>query len=75
VLLDRKDVLAWAQGQTVRPTTPSTPLADAAPTPSRMRTFAKGVDQTKRLSESELRFDLSSDALRYRRSSWSDSHL
>ena len=69
VLLDNQDVLAWAQGQLLQPTAPSTSID---PSGSRRKPESRpgGSTEVARTSKlgSQLRFDLSKDALRGRRS-------
>ena len=71
VLLDNQDVLAWAQGQILQPTAPnSRPDESAAGRPA-TRKGARGVDHEARAPTlgSQLRFDLSAEGLRDRRTS------
>ena len=76
VLLDNQDVLEWVQGQLLQPTTPTTPAdrihAHATREPERP---PRRVDQPARTPKlgSQLRFDLSADALRDRRRSKTES--
>jgi excisionase family DNA binding protein len=66
VLLDDHDVLAWARGQLLHPTAPArSPLESP-----QARKPTRRVDEVARTSKlgSQLRFDLSKDALRGRRS-------
>jgi hypothetical protein len=70
VLLDNQDVLAWAQGQMLEPTAQSNPALESKPV---ARLDAKGAGRAKKPKGrpsfgSQLRFDLSADALRERRS-------
>ena len=66
VLLDNQDVLAWVHGQLLQPTARaiSTPESPQARQPTRR---VDGVARTSKLG-GQLRFDLSKDALRGRRS-------
>ena len=69
VLLDNQDVLAWVRGQILQPTAPTTPAleSDARPTPQpESREAGRRAARTPKLG-SQLRFDLSADALRDRR--------
>jgi excisionase family DNA binding protein len=71
VLLDSQDVLEWVRGQLLQPTTPTTPPIDSSPaTRPQTRKPASRLDDVARTSKhgSHLRFDLSKDALRGRRS-------
>lgn len=70
VLLDNQDVLAWAQGQILQPTAPKTSPIESAPGRPATRKPARRVDREVRTPKlgSQLRFDLSKDALRGRRS-------
>jgi excisionase family DNA binding protein len=69
VLLDNQDVLAWVQGQIVQPTTSPTPQLESMPARARPRKTARQVDEAARTPKlgSQVRFDLSPDALRDRR--------
>jgi excisionase family DNA binding protein len=71
VLLDNQDVLAWVQGQLLQPTAPTTPPVESSPARPQTRRTARQVDHSTRTPKlgSQLRFDLSADALRYRRGS------
>jgi excisionase family DNA binding protein len=71
VLLDNQDVLEWVQGQLLQPTVPTTPPIESSPARPQTRKSARQVDQAARTPKlgSQLRFDLSADALRYRRRS------
>lgn len=70
VLLHNQDVLAWVQGQLLQPTAPTTPPIESMPARPQTRKTARQVDELARASKlgSRLRFDLSKDALRGRRS-------
>jgi excisionase family DNA binding protein len=74
VLLDERDVLTWARGEIVKPT-PRTPALEPGPVrppaPKSAR-HADGRARTPKLG-SQLRIDLSADALRSRRSSKAES--
>ena len=69
MLLDNQDVLAWAHGQLLQPTAPSTPI-NPCPADPQARKPTRRVDRVARTPKlgSQLRFDLSKDALRGRRS-------
>src|SRR5450755_4565509 len=70
VLLDNEDVLEWVQGQLLQPTAPiAQPMKSSSPRRETRRT-ARQVDQFGRTPKlgSQLRVDLSADALRKRRS-------
>lgn len=70
VLLDNQDVLEWVQGQLLQPTNPTTPPIESMPTrPQTPRKTPRRIDQPARTPKlgSQLRFDLSADALRHRR--------
>jgi excisionase family DNA binding protein len=75
VLLDNQDVLQWVQGQLLQPTTPTRPPIESRPARPQTRKTARQVDQPARTPElgSQLRFDLSAEALRYRRGSRTES--
>ena len=71
VLLNRQDVLGWAQGQILKPTIPR-PKARASSVPRSKKhgpssAAAQGARDTK--LGSQRRFDLSVDAVRNRRNS------
>ena len=69
VLLDNDDVVAWAQGEMLRPTAPTTSAPESSPSRRSAAQRARRADdpsRTRRLA-SQLRFDLSADALRDRR--------
>ncbi len=70
VLLDNKDVLEWVQGQLLEPTNPTVPPIESMPTRPRTRKTARRIDEPERTPKlgSQVRFDLSADALRQRRS-------
>jgi excisionase family DNA binding protein len=71
VLLDNQDVLAWAQGQILQPTAPNTRPIESEPGRPATRKPARRVDHEVRTPKlgSQLRFDLSAEGLRDRRSS------
>jgi excisionase family DNA binding protein len=66
VLLDGQDVLAWVHGQLLQPTAPATSPLESP----KARKPTRTVDELPRTSKlgGQLRFDLSKDALRGRRS-------
>ena len=69
VLLDNDDVVAWAQGEMLRPTPPTTSAPESNPSRRSAAQRARRADdpsRTRRLA-SQLRFDLYADALRDRR--------
>lgn len=70
VLLDDQDVLAWARGQLLQPTAPATSPLESMSAEPQARKPTTRVEQVARTSNpgSQLRFDLSKDALRGRRS-------
>ena len=70
VLLDDQDVLAWARAQLLQPTAQSTSPLDSMSAKPQGRKPARTVAEagsTRQLGN-QLRFDLSKDALRGRRS-------
>jgi excisionase family DNA binding protein len=75
VLLDNQDVLAWARGQVLQPTAGTTPAIDLEPARPAGAKRARRVDERGRTPKlgSQLRIDLSADALRDRRSSNTES--
>jgi excisionase family DNA binding protein len=70
VLLDDKDVLAWARGQRLQPTAQAkVPLAPPPSKPESRKTLRRLDDATRTPKlGSQLRFDLSAQGLRNRRS-------
>jgi excisionase family DNA binding protein len=70
VLLDNKDVLAWARGQILQPTA-RTLARESDPVRSPAPNRTRRADEQGRTPElgSHLRIDLSADALRERRGS------
>jgi excisionase family DNA binding protein len=70
VLLDNKDVLAWARGQILQPTAPTMPM-DSDPVRPAPPNRTRRADERGRAPKlgSQLRIDLSADALRDRRGS------
>ncbi len=66
VLLDNQDVLAWVHGQLLQPTAPATSPLES-PQARKATRMADGVARASKLG-GQLRFDLSKDALRGRRS-------
>ena len=70
VLLDNQDVLAWVQGQILQPTNPNHELRSNPCPATATRKTARRVDRPERTPKlgSQVRFDLSADALRQRRS-------
>jgi hypothetical protein len=74
VLLDNRDVLAWARGQLLQPTVRATPPFESKPQP-RARTSARLAEDKARTPKlgSQQRFDLSADALRDHRGAKPDS--
>jgi excisionase family DNA binding protein len=75
VLLDNRDVLEWVQGQMLQPTAQTTQPIESTSAQPQTRRSARQVDQPARTTKlgSQLRFDLSADALRYRRASKMES--
>jgi excisionase family DNA binding protein len=75
VLLDHQDVLAWVQGQILQPTHPTPPASEPTAFRPQIRRTAMVVDDAARARRlgSQLRFDLSAEALRYRRGSNTES--
>jgi hypothetical protein len=75
VLLDNRGVLAWVRGEVVQPTARSTPALESKPAGSARQKSARRVDETVRAEKlgSQQRFDVSSDALRDRRNSKTES--
>jgi len=75
VLLDNQDVLAWVQGQILQPTAATTPPVESMRGQPRTRKTVRQVDNAVRTPKlgSQLRFDLSADALRGRRGSKTES--
>jgi excisionase family DNA binding protein len=74
VLLDDRDVLAWARGQILQPTA-RTPAPESGPVrPAALKSARRGEGEarTPKLG-SQMRIDLSADALRDRRSSKAES--
>ena len=71
MLLDNRDVLAWARGQLLQPAAPTTSPLESLPTRRQARKPARTVDEAVRAPKlgSQLRFDLSAEGLRNRRSS------
>lgn len=71
VLLDRRDILAWVRGQLVKPTARVTPPleSNSAQPSSRERTPRAAERARAPKLGSQLRFDVSADALRDRRNS------
>lgn len=69
VLLENRDVLAWARGQLVQPTVPAPSLGDSMSAESQAPRPTRSVNEAMRTAKlgSQLRFDLSKDALRGRR--------
>ena len=69
VLLDNQDVLEWVQGQLLQPTNPTTPPIESMATRPRTRKTPRRIDQPERTPKlgSQVRFDLSAEALRHRR--------
>ena len=69
VLLDDQDVLAWVHGRLLQPTAPATDPIPSWKSP-KARKPTRRVDELARTSKlgGQLRFDLSKDALRGRRS-------
>jgi hypothetical protein len=76
VLLDNQDVLAWARGHILQPTARTTPVLESKPVRPPAGKSARRVDDRARTPKlgSQLRFDVSADALRDRRSSKTESH-
>jgi excisionase family DNA binding protein len=74
VLLDNTDVLEWAQGQVLQPTVPNIRPIESVPGRPGTRKRARRVDQEARTPKlgSQLRFDLSAEGLRDRRTSKTD---
>jgi excisionase family DNA binding protein len=70
VLLDNQDVLAWARGQLLNPTAPTTPSIGSMSAKPQALKLASRVEEAGRTSRlgNPLRFDLSKDALRGRHS-------
>lgn len=70
VLLDIQDVLAWAQGQILQPTPGAAPALELKPVRRSAGKSARPADAPSRRPKlgSQLRLDLSADALRDRRS-------
>jgi excisionase family DNA binding protein len=77
VLLDNQDVLAWVQGQIVQPTIRPTTHLEPMPARSRPRKTTRHADEAARTPKlgSQLRLDLSRDALRDRRRLQKDKTL
>jgi excisionase family DNA binding protein len=75
VLLDNRDVLEWLQGQILQPTARKAQPTQSMSDERQTRQNARRVDQAARTPRlgSGLRFDLSADALRNRRSSKTES--
>jgi excisionase family DNA binding protein len=75
VLLDNRDVLEWVQGQILQPTARTTQPIESMSAQRQTRKNARQVDQAARTPRlgSQLRFDLSADALHYRRGSKTES--
>jgi hypothetical protein len=75
VLLENQDVLAWARGQMVQPTPRTTPALESKPVRrSAAKTTRRAVDPTRTSKRgSQLRLDLSADALRDRRRARTES--
>jgi excisionase family DNA binding protein len=71
VLLDNKDVLAWAQGEILEPTVPRTKSPMSLVSRSEKRGLSDTVKQAASISKlgSQRRFDLSADAVHDRRNS------
>ena len=69
VLLDNKDVLAWVHGQLLVPRAAATPPAEPSPEQPRTRKSPTQHDEAARAPQlgSQVRFDLSADALHDRR--------
>jgi len=76
VLLNNQDVMAWALGQPLQPTARTTPPLGSTPVRPAARKSASQVEDTARAPKlgSQLRFDVSADALGERRSSTMESH-
>ena len=70
VLLDNRDVLAWAQGQMLQPTAGTAQALELKPVRRSAGKSARRADEPSRRPKlgSQLRLDLSADALRDRRS-------
>ena len=70
VLLDNRDVLEWVRGEMLQPTAPPAPALESTPARPATRRTARPVDQPARAPKlgSQLRFDVSAEALRDRRS-------
>ena len=71
VLLDRRDILVWVRGQIVQPTVRATPPLESDSAQRSSRERAPRIDDGARAPKlgSQMRFDVSADALRDRRNS------
>ena len=76
VLLDNRDVLEWVQGQVLQPSVRPKERIESMSDEPQTRKKARQVDQPARTPQlgSRPRFDLSADALRYRRAAKTESH-
>jgi len=70
VLLDNRDVLEWVRGEMLQPTAPSPQALESTLARPGTRRPARPVDQPARAPKlgRQLRFDVSAEALRERRS-------